>query len=63
VGLLTEDCTAKGPTLEEIAKIFDGTEAEVGVADLSDVKADMRGGSVDEKDVTGLHLERVGSQP
>ena len=33
----------KGPTLEEIAKIFDGDEAETGIAELSEIRADMRG--------------------
>ncbi|KAK4553766.1 hypothetical protein LTR86_009264 [Recurvomyces mirabilis] len=33
----------KGPTLEEIAKIFDGDDAETGIAELSEIRADMRG--------------------
>ncbi|KAK3061295.1 hypothetical protein LTR53_019827 [Teratosphaeriaceae sp. CCFEE 6253] len=40
----------KGPTLEEIAKIFDGENADVGVADISEVKADMRGVSFEERE-------------
>lgn len=39
----------KGPTLEEIAKIFDGDHAETGIASLGDVKADMRIADVMEK--------------
>jgi len=41
----------KGPTLEEIAKIFDGEDALTGVADISEVKADMH---LAEK---GMHVE------
>lgn len=39
----------RGPTLEEIAKIFDGDKAETGIANLGDVKADMRIADVMEK--------------
>jgi len=31
----------KGPTLEEIAKIFDGDEAEVGIATTEEIKGDL----------------------
>ncbi|KAK8217256.1 hypothetical protein M8818_001509 [Zalaria obscura] len=43
----------KGPTLEEIAKIFDGDEAEVGVADIQEVKEDL-----DVK--PAVHVEDIG---
>jgi hypothetical protein len=51
----------KGPTLEEIAKIFDGEEAETGVADLNEVKADLRGVFTNDKEASGAHIERVAS--
>lgn len=31
----------KGPTLEEIAKIFDGESAAVGIASTEEVKGDL----------------------
>lgn len=49
----------KGPTLEEIAKIFDGDHAETGIANLHDVKADMRVQDVMEKFGTFTKVEAV----
>ncbi|KAK0347959.1 hypothetical protein LTR91_005840 [Friedmanniomyces endolithicus] len=47
----------KGPTLEEIAKIFDGEDADVGLADFEDVKHDMRGVTFEEKEQSTMHVE------
>ncbi|KAK5722218.1 hypothetical protein LTR17_014321 [Elasticomyces elasticus] len=47
----------KGPTLEEIAKIFDGEQADVGLADISEVKADMRGMSYEDQKHSTMHVE------
>ncbi|KAK5175399.1 uncharacterized protein LTR77_000538 [Saxophila tyrrhenica] len=49
----------KGPTLEEIAKIFDGDRAETGIANLHDVKADMRVQDVMDKFGTFTRVESV----
>jgi len=53
---------SKGPTLEEIAKIFDGEDAETGVADISAVKADMRGVDHEDKENAAIHVEAVGNK-
>lgn len=50
----------KGPTLEEVAKIFDGADAETGVADVSEVKADMTGVDYQDKANAAIHVETVG---
>ncbi len=47
----------KGPTLEEIAKIFDGDRAETGIAHLQDVKADLHAGQRRVQDV----MEKFGT--
>ncbi|KAK5131131.1 hypothetical protein LTR08_001279 [Meristemomyces frigidus] len=43
----------KGPTLEEVAKIFDGQDANVGVADVSEIKADLPEGAA------AVHIEEI----
>jgi hypothetical protein len=50
----------RGPTLEEIAKIFDGDSAETGVADISEVKADMTNVDAEKTGSTAIHVESVG---
>ena len=50
----------KGPTLEEIAKIFDGDKAETGVADISEVKADMNAADAEKVGGTSTHVEKSG---
>ncbi|KAK6435204.1 hypothetical protein LTR95_008611 [Oleoguttula sp. CCFEE 5521] len=51
----------RGPTLEEIARVFDGNDAKTGVANISEVKADMRNAWDDEKLFSGTQLERLDS--
>ncbi|KAJ9629509.1 hypothetical protein H2203_001883 [Taxawa tesnikishii (nom. ined.)] len=41
----------KGPTLEEIAKIFDGEDAAVGIADIAEIKGDIKTEVVEIEDV------------
>ena len=43
----------KGPTLEEVAKIFDGENAEVGLATTEEVKGDIGF-------VPAVHIEDIG---
>ena len=46
----------KGPTLEEVAKIFDGEDANVGIAGIQEVKGDIQ---IIENEVSGEHVEQA----
>ena len=51
----------RGPTLEEIAKIFDGNQAQIGVANAFEVKADMEDMENTEKiGMATFRIERKG---
>lgn len=54
----------KGPTLEEIAKLFDGDSAQTGVADIGKVKNEVELDEVDEvaKKDTSVQVEKVASK-
>ena len=43
----------KGPSLEEVAKIFDGHDAKVGVANVSEIKADLPDAAA------AVHIEEI----
>lgn len=46
-----------GPTLEEIAKIFDGKDAQVGSVETKDGLTNVRGGSVDKNEYEQQTIE------
>ena len=43
----------KGPSLEELAVIFDGHDAKVGVAPVEEIKADLPEGAA------AIHIEEI----
>lgn len=47
----------KGPTLEELAKIFDGENAEVAHVDIHQVEKELHAGNA-----TAIHNEKTGEQ-
>lgn len=51
----------RGPTLEELAKIFDGENAEVAHLDMNAVEKDVRdeNGPLDEKHAIETHTSTV----